>query len=116
MLRFASDENFSGHIIRVLLTRLPTIDLIRVQDSPMYGAEDPELLSWCAVENRLLLSHDFATLKAFAYERVAAGLAMPGVLLCDQHASPRAIAEDLVLVATCSMPQDWADNVWHLPL
>ena len=116
MLQFASDENFSGHIVRVLLTRLPTIDLIRVQDSSLYGAEDPELLSWCAEENRLLLSHDFATLKDFAYERVTAGLVMPGVLLCGQHAPPRIIADDLVLIATCSVPEDWANNVWHLPL
>lgn len=32
MLRLLSDENFNGDIIRGLLLRYPTLDLLRVQD------------------------------------------------------------------------------------
>ncbi|MCL4505640.1 MAG: DUF5615 family PIN-like protein [Chloroflexi bacterium] len=116
MLRFAADENFNGNIVRILLTRLPDIDLIRIQDTALLGAEDRDVLAWCAAEGRILLSHDAATLSNFAYERTAAGLPMPGVFLADQHASARAIADDLILVATCSFPAEWAGQVWHLPL
>jgi len=52
-------------------------------------------------EQRIRLSHAAETLKDFACERVASGLPMPGVLLCNQHASPRAIADDLV--NTCDL-------------
>lgn len=116
MLRFASDENFNGNIVRILLTRLPDIDLIRIQDTPMFGAEDREVFAWCANEERILLSQDAATLSNFAYERTAAGLPMPGVFLADQHAPARAIADDLILIATCSSPEEWVSQVWHLPL
>jgi predicted nuclease of predicted toxin-antitoxin system len=116
MIRFAADENFNGNIIRILQTRLPNIDLIRIQDTPLFGAEDQDVLTWCSDENRILLSHDVSTLKDFAYERILGGLPMPGVFLSDQHASPRSIADDLILIATCSTDTDWAGRVWHLPL
>jgi hypothetical protein len=32
LLRLLSDENFDNHIVRGLVRRLPTIDLVRVQD------------------------------------------------------------------------------------
>ena len=116
MLRFATDENFNGNIVRILLMRLPGIDLVRIQDTLQYGKDDRDVLAWCADEDRILISHDIATLKTFAYERVDGGLRMPGVLLCDQYASPRIIADEIVLIELCSTAADWAGNVWYLPL
>jgi predicted nuclease of predicted toxin-antitoxin system len=86
MFRFASDENFNGNIVRILMTRLHGIDLVRVQDTDLHGAQDPILLAWCAQENRILLSHDVVTLKNFAFERIARDLPMPGLFLTDQYA------------------------------
>ena len=37
------------------------------------------MLEWAATEGRVLLTHDVNTLTAFAYERIAQGLTMPGV-------------------------------------
>ena len=50
MLRLATDENFNGDIIRGLFRRKTDIDLIRVQDSGLTGADDPAILSWAADE------------------------------------------------------------------
>ncbi len=116
MIRFAADENYNGNIVRILQTRLPDIDIIRIQDTLLFGAVDPDVLAWCANENRILLSHDVATLKDYAYERVSQGLPMPGVFLSDQYTSPRTIADNLILIATCSTDTDWTSSVWHLPL
>ena len=43
MLRVAADENFDGRVLRALLTRLPGLDAVRVQDSPVAGTTDPEV-------------------------------------------------------------------------
>lgn len=57
-MRFAADENFNGKILNKLRDRLPELDMLRVQDTPLYGAPDPAVLAWAAAENRVLLTHD----------------------------------------------------------
>ena len=79
MLRLAADENFNNDIIRGLLRRKPDLDIVRVQDVGLSGSNDASVLEWAAQENRVLLTHDVTTLTSFAYDRVRAGLPMPGV-------------------------------------
>lgn len=45
MLRLASDENFNADIVRGLLRRLPDLDIVRVQDAGLSGADDPAQLT-----------------------------------------------------------------------
>jgi hypothetical protein len=79
-MRFAADENFDGHILVGLRKRLPEIDILRVQDTDMYQLPDPELLDRLAQERRILLTHDVRTMPRYVYERVRAGLEVPGVI------------------------------------
>ena len=58
MLRLLADENFHGDIVRGLLLRKPDIDIVRLQDIGLDGAEDPEILGWAAENNRIILTHD----------------------------------------------------------
>ena len=116
MVRFLADENFNNDIMRGVLRRNPEIDLVRIQDIGLTGIEDPEVLEWAAKENRILLSHDVATITKYAYERIEAGLAMPGVFEVG-HAVPVSIAiEDILLIAEFSLENEWEAQVIYLPL
>ncbi len=64
MLLLAADENFDNDIVRGLLRRRPDIDIVRVQDVGLSGASDPIILEWAAEQQRLLLTHDVATITA----------------------------------------------------
>jgi predicted nuclease of predicted toxin-antitoxin system len=77
MLRLVSAENFNGDIVRGLLFRLPDLSLVRVQDVGLEQAIDPVVLAWAAQNDRIVVTHDRATLPRFAYERVVAGESMP---------------------------------------
>ena len=44
MLRFLADENFDNAIVRGLLRRQPDLDIIRVQDTELSGANDPKVI------------------------------------------------------------------------
>jgi hypothetical protein len=79
MLRFLADENLNNQIVRGVLRRNPNIDIVRVQDVGLAEADDPTVLEWAAQNGYVLLTHDVATMTSFAYERVQAGLAMPGL-------------------------------------
>ena len=61
MLLLAADENFNNDIVRGLLRRKPDLDIVRLQDVDLSGADDPTVLEWAAQENRVLLTHDVTT-------------------------------------------------------
>jgi hypothetical protein len=116
MLRLLTDENFNNDILRGLLRQQPEIDVVRVQDVGLSGADDPDVLAWAAEEGRVLLTHDVRTITRYAYERVAAELPMPGVFEVSRALPLGQVVADLVLVATCSLPGEWEGQVRYLPL
>ncbi len=82
----------------------------------MAGADDPTVLEWAASEGRVLVSHDVKTLGKFAYERVLAGLPMPGVFEVHDSLPTGQVINDLILLATCSHPGEWEGQVQFFPL
>lgn len=116
MLRFAADENFNMHIVNGVLRRLPGVDIVRVQDAGLAGANDLTVLEWAASEGRILLTHDVTTVTAFAYERVARGLPMPGVFEVSLTVPVSVAIEEVLLLAECSIEGEWQGQVNYLPL
>jgi hypothetical protein len=115
-MRFAADENFDGHILKQLRRRLPTIDVVRVQDTEMYRAADAQVLEWAAKEARIMLTHDIQTMVGEAYNRIEQGLPMPGVLLIPDTLSIGKALDDLELVIGAGNPDDFMDHVTFIPL
>ncbi|MCA9939319.1 MAG: DUF5615 family PIN-like protein [Anaerolineales bacterium] len=66
-MRWLSDENLNADILRGLLLRRPYLDLVRVQDVGLRGSDDPTVLAWAAANDRIMLTHDRATMPDFAY-------------------------------------------------
>ena len=116
MIGLLADENFNNNIVRGVRLRDPDIDLVRVQDVGLSGADDPTVLEWAAEQHRILLTHDVATITAFAYARVRAGQPMPGVFEVGRSVAVRSAIEDIVLLASCSEDGEWDGRVQYLPL
>lgn len=116
MLQLLSDENFNGDLIRGLFLRNPYLDLVRVQDVGLLEADDPEILAWAAEHNRILLTHDRATMPDFAYERILAGELLPGIFVINDRASLGQAIDELLLIDECSEQSEWVDLVVFLPL
>jgi GAF domain-containing protein len=79
MIRLAVDEDFNGDIVRGVLRRNPALDVVRVQDVALSGADDDTVLAWAASEDRIFLTHDVTTMTRHAYARVDGGQPMAGV-------------------------------------
>lgn len=116
MVRFAADENFSNDIVRGLLRRDPQFPIVRIQDAGLSGANDPQVLEWCAREGRALLTHDVSTITRFAYHRVESGQPMPGVFEVSRGVPIGQAIEDILLLAECSLDGEWEGQVRYLPL
>lgn len=54
----------------------------------------------------MLLTHDFDTLIGYAWERVRAGLSMPGVLAVPHEIATGRAVEQLELYVVASRPSD----------
>jgi hypothetical protein len=116
MIGLAFDENFNNDVLRGLLRRNPALDVVRVQDAGPAIRDDPAVLGWAATEDRVLVSHDVSTLTGFAYARVKAGQAMPGLIEAGPEVPLATAIEDLLLIAECSLPGEWESRVLYLPL
>jgi uncharacterized protein DUF5615 len=114
--RFLADEDFNNDVLRGLLRRVADLDLVRVQDVGLRGADDDAVLGEAAAENRVLLTHDVSTLIGRAFERIKAGRPMPGVIAVAQSMGIGAAIDDLALVIECSTHDEWRDQVRYLPL
>jgi hypothetical protein len=114
MLAPAADENLNNDIIRGLLRRRPDLNIIRVQDAGLSGASDPEVLAWAAQEGRILQTHDVSTLTRHAYDRVQAGLRMPGVFEIGWDILIGVATEDTLLLATAAKVNGRARSATYL--
>jgi hypothetical protein len=116
MLRLAADENFNGAVVRGLVRRFPGLDIVRVQDAGLSGADDPVILDWAAREGRVLLTHDISTVPPFAHQRIAEGKPTPGVFVAREAFPAGRVIDDLVLIIECSREGEWEGQVRYLPL
>lgn len=116
MLKLAADENFNNDILRGLLRRNPEVDVVRVQDAGLSGADDPAVLAWAAAEGRVLLTHDVTTMTRYAYERAARGEPMPGVFEVARTVPVALAIDDLLLLTEGSLEGEWEGQVRYLPL
>ena len=116
MLRLLADENFNGDIVRGLLLRQTDLDLVRVQDVGLTGAEDAGVLAWAAENNRIVLTHDRATIADYAYERVADGQEMSGVFILNDHFPVGHAIDEILLMVAFSEQTEWRGRVVYLPL
>lgn len=116
MLRLVSDENFNNNIVRGILRQKREVDIVRVQDVGLSGADDRTVLAWAAEQDRVLLTHDVNTITKYASERIEAGQAMPGIFEVNRTVPIGPVIEDIVLLVECSMEKEWEDQIIYLPL
>jgi hypothetical protein len=115
ILRFLADENFDGRITSGLLRQEPTLDLVRVQDIGLSGADDPSVLKWAAAEDRLLLTHDRRTIPRHAMARTNAGLQMPGVVVVAAGLPIQLAIDAILLLAGASLPGESEGQLLFVP-
>lgn len=116
MLSLLSDENFNGDIVRGLFLRQPNLDLFRVQDVGLREVDDPAILDWAAINGRILLTHDRATMPDFAYNRLVRGEPMAGMFVVNDRMLIRQAIDELLLLISFSEQAEWQGVVLYLPL
>ena len=115
MLRFLADEDFDNRILRGLILKEPSLDIVTVQEVGRGGDDDPVNLQFAAQEGRVLLTHD-RWIVPFVTKRIDAGDPMPGVFISPQNAPMGSIVQDLLDLALLSLDGEWEGRIVFLPL
>ena len=116
MIPLIADEDFNNHVVRGVIRRNQQIDFLRVQDVGLSGAADPAVLAWAAEQGRMLVTRDVSTMSRHAIHRVESGLPMPGIIECPQALAIGTAIDQILLIAACSQPDEWRNQILYLPL
>ena len=115
-MRLLAEEDFRGVLTRTLRRRLPTLDLITASEAGLLERHDRLVLAWAAEQGRVLLTSDRSTMPGYAYERVRAGLGMPGVVVVRQRLPVALAVDELLILIECSLEDELENQVRYLPL
>jgi hypothetical protein len=113
--RFLADADFSQKIVLGLLRREPAIDFRTALQGGVLGRPDPEVLALAARENRILISHDRATMPT-RFARFTASQSSPGLILVSQEIDMGTAIEDLLLIWAAPSLEEWRDRMGFVPL
>ena len=116
MIKFLTDEDFDNRILRGLLRKQSTLEISRVQDVGLSGANDPTILAWAAQEERILLTHDFRTMPQHVTKMLAIGENIIGIIVVPQSMSIGEAIQDILVVAeNCSLEEIKNRIIVYLP-
>ncbi len=99
-----------------MLRRLPDLNIVRVHEVGLRTLRDEVILEFAASDNRIVLTHDLATMGNFARDRLAAGKPMPGILEVSQKLPIGRAVDEIVMIAECSLDDEWNGVIERLPL
>jgi len=99
-----------------LLRNIPDLDVITTHQANLSEAPDPDLLNWAAIREGVVLTHDRRTMPDHAGDRIRAGLRMCGVVVVPLRLPLAQAIGEIVLIAMCSLENEWENKVQFLPL
>ena len=116
MFRFLADHNFNDKIVEGLRASPFQIDIVRARDVGLSRADDPSVLEWATMQNRIVLTHDRATMPLHARQRMNASHPLAGLFIISNQRPVGQVIQDMELIAACSEFDEWRNRVIYLPL
>ncbi|HEV7403043.1 MAG TPA: DUF5615 family PIN-like protein [Chthoniobacteraceae bacterium] len=114
-LRLQADADFNQRIVAGVLRLEPAIDLLSSNESSLAGRPDPEVLTYCAEEQRTLLTHDQRTMPHH-FATFLAQSSSPGVMIVPQLMPIGEAVHEIYRAWADSEAEDWVDSIRRLPL
>jgi hypothetical protein len=114
-VRLQADADLNFDIVKAVRQREPAIDFVSALDSRLRGVQDPELLEWTALVDRVPVSHDRRTMLNHFRSHLAKGMTSPGLLIVPQDAPIGSVVESMILLWSVADPIELRDQAYHLP-
>lgn len=115
-MRLLIDQDLDHDILRGLVRRIPRLDAVTAFEIGLSRATDPELLTWAAQEQRVVITHDRTTMPSHAANILRDGRVIAGLIIVPRRLALHQVLDDLELIVTCSEDDEWINVIQYLPL
>lgn len=117
MLEYLLDEHVSPAYRQQLLRRESSLTVRIIGDPgvPPKGTLDPELLLWCEKEGFVIVTNNRSTMPVHLADHLAEGRHMLGIFILNPLMSFGDTIEELILLATASVENEFSDKITFLP-
>ena len=117
-LCFLLDEHIPIMIKKRLQEQTPEIRVYSIGAgvAPSRGTPDPDLLSRIEANGCMVLTNNRATMPVHLAEHLVRGGHVPGSLQMPKHPNIGETVDDLSLIWGASLPDEFQDQIVHLPL
>jgi predicted nuclease of predicted toxin-antitoxin system len=114
-IKFQADNDLNQFIVSVVARRQPEVDFQTASMAGLHGLSDPEVLVLAARDGRILVTHDLKTMSdhfaLFIVEQLS-----PGVIMVPQRLPVGESVDDLLLIWSASLAEEWQNRIASLPL
>ncbi len=114
-IRFQADADLNQAIVTGVLRREPKIDFQTALAAELEGVKDSEVLAIAAQQGRVLVSHDRRTMP-LEFAEFIVNRRSAGVIIVSRKLSIEAVIEELLLIWSASIAEEWVDRIAKLPL
>ena len=107
MPSFLADENLESYILAALSTRPQSADIVSVHQVGLAATDDRTILEWAAENDRIIVTRDVSSMRAYANARIRAGVKMPGLVIIQSTAQAGDVLDALENLALYSLEGEW---------
>ena len=106
-MRFLADENLSRKLVNALRRYDASIDIVRVQDIGLLGADDASILDWAVNEDRSVITKDRATIPPLVDQLMTLDNPLSKICIIRQNSQLNDVLKTIEAIAKYSRPEDW---------
>ena len=114
-MKWLADECLDNDVVRGLLRRSSSLDLIRTQDVVDIAGKDDGIL-WEVATKHKRITHNLATMVPALLHQQQQESGCTPIVLAPDSLSIGAVIEEILLLDQCSEDSDWTGGVVYLPL
>lgn len=116
MVSALADECLNGAIVRAVRRRLVAASLVSVAEVGLMEQDDRTILQYAARQGLVVVTSDERTMIGFAFERVRAGMPMPGLVVVPQSWATGEAIDRMAVALECYRASELEPQVRFLPL
>jgi len=115
---FLLDEHVPPFIQTQLTQMAPDLRVYTIDDNnaPARGTLDPQILIWIETYGCMLVTNNRASMPGHLNDHLALGRHVPGIVQVPRRMNIGTILDDLWLIWAAARPDEFRDQIVHLPL
>jgi hypothetical protein len=114
-VRFQADADLNQAIVTGVIRRKPEISFQTATEAGLEGLTDSAVLALSAQQQRVLVSHDRRTMPTEFAEFIAHRHSS-GVLIVSRKTPLETVIEELILIWSVTLPEEWVNRIAKVPL